>query len=188
MSDFREVKRMNDPDRLIAGPLLTGATREVLAARVAGARLPYTPTHFSPQEFVLLEQLSRLLVPHDPATFPLARSVDARLTRGDGDGWRYDELPPDADAYRMLLLALPEDFQAMQQGAQSEAVAQLQRQNPRVFEDLLAELTESYYAHPVNQLGIGYVGFADARGWNLTGLDQLDPHEQEALEQAGRQP
>ncbi len=179
---------MSDPDRLIAGQLLTGATREVLAARVAGARLPYTPTHFSVQQFALLEELSRLLVPHDPATLPLARAVDARLTRGDADGWRYDELPTDAEAYGMLLLALPADFQAMQQGAQTEAVTRLQRQHPRVFEDLLAELTETYYAHPVSQLGIGYVGFADARGWSLTGLDQLDPHEQEALEQAGRQP
>ncbi len=179
---------MSDPDRLIAGQLLTEATREVLAARTAGARLPYVPTHFSAQEFALLEELSRLLVPHDPATVPLARSVDARLTRGDGDGWRYDELPPDAEAYRMLLLALPDGFQAMQHGAQVASVTRLQRQHPRVFEDLLAELTESYYAHPVNQLGIGYVGFADARGWSLTGLDQLDPNEQEALEQAGRQP
>ena len=179
---------MNDPDPLIAGPLLTGATREVLAARMARALQPYTPTHFSAQQFALLEELSRVLVPHDPATLPLARSVDARLTRGDTDGWRYDELPPDAEAYNMLLLALPADFQAMQHGAQAASVTLLQRQHPRVFEDLLAELTESYYAHPVNQLGIGYVGFADARGWSQTGLNQLDPHEQEALEQAGRQP
>ena len=99
---------MSNPDRLIAGQLLTGATREVLAARVARARLPYTPAHFSAREFALLEELSLLLVPHDPAIVPLARSVDARLTRGDGDGWRYDELPPDAVAYRMLLLALPD--------------------------------------------------------------------------------
>ena len=179
---------MSDPDRLITGPLLTDATREVLAARVAQARLPYTPTHFSTQEFALLEELSRLLVPHDPATLPLARAVDARLTRGDADGWRYDELPPDAEAYSMLLLTLPDGFQAMQHRAQVASLSQIQQTHPRVFEDLLAELTESYYAHPVNQLGIGYVGFADARGWSRTGLDQLDPHEQEALEQAGRQP
>ena len=179
---------MSDPERLITGQLLTDATREVLVDRVARAHLLSMPTHFSAREFALLEQVSRLLVPHDPATLPLARQVDARLARGDGDGWRYDELPPDAEAYSMLLLALPDGFQAMPQVAQIEAVTQLQRQHPRVFEDLLAELTEIHYAHPVNQLGIGYVGFADARGWSLTGLDQLDPHEQEALEQAGRQP
>ena len=179
---------MSDPDRLISGQLLTEATREVLVTRVAQARLPSRPTHFSAQEFELLENLSRLLVPHDPATLPLARQVDARLTRGDGDGWRYDELPPDAEAYSTLLLALPAGFQTMQHGAQVASVTELQRQHPRVFEDLLAELTESYYAHPVNQLGIGYVGFADAQGWSQTGLNQLDPHEHEALEQAGRQP
>ena len=179
---------MSAPERLIAGTLLTDATREVLTARLAQAAVPYAPTHFGAQEFALLEELSRLLVPHDPATLPLARQVDARLTCGDGDGWRYDELPPDAEAYRTLLLALPDGFQAMPQGAQMEAVTELQRRHPRVFEDLLAELTEGYYSHPARQLGIGYVGFADARGWSLTGLDQLDPQEQEALEQAGRQP
>ena len=33
------------------------------------------------------------------------------------------------------------------------------------FEDLLAAATEAFYAHPLAQEEIGYVGYADARGW-----------------------
>ena len=112
----------------------------------------------------------------------------ARLAHGDTDGWRCDELPPDAKAYRALLLGLPADFQTLNETGQAPVLTQVRWRHPHVFEDVLAELTESYYANSINQLGIGYVGFPDAKGWGQTGLNHPDPHEQESLEQAGRQP
>ena len=112
----------------------------------------------------------------------------ARLAHGDTNGWRCDELPSDAKVYRVLLLGLLADFRTLNETGQTLVLTQIQRRHPHVLEDVLAELTESSYANSVNQLGIGYVGFPDAKGWSQTGLNQPDPHEQESLEQAGRQP
>ena len=42
------------------------------------------------------------------------------------------------------------------------------------------------YSQPQEQVNIGYVGFADARGWQQIGLDQLDEHERDALHLLGR--
>ena len=173
-------------DRLLNSPQLTGPTRQALQARLHES--PAAPQYFSAAEFALLEQVSVGLVPHDPQALPLAARIDARLHRGDSDGWRYDRLPPDGQAYRQLLASLPADFQTADDGARHAALTQAQHDHPQIFEELLAELTESFYADPRNQLNIGYVGFADARGWTATGLDQLDPNEQEALTLAGKRP
>ncbi|WP_424952761.1 hypothetical protein [Deinococcus sp.] len=174
-----------DLSALLGSTLLTPATRRALEDRLSGTP---APTHFTAQEFALLLAVSRRLVPHDPATLPLAARIDARLAAGESDGWRYDALPPDAEAYRLLLASLPADFQRLDEAGQIAALTQAQRDHPKVFEELLAELTELYYAYPVNQLNIGYVGFADAQGWTQTGLGSLDPHEQEALTLAGKRP
>jgi len=173
-------------DRLLNSPQLTGATRAALQARVR--QRPAAPQFFSAAEFALLEQVGVCLVPHDPQVLPLAVRIDARLQRGDSDGWRYDGLPPDGQAYRQLLASLPADFRTTDDAGRHAALTQAQHDHPQIFEELLAELTESFYADPRNQLNIGYVGFADARGWTATGLDQLDPHEQEALDLAGKRP
>ena len=53
----------------------------------------------------------------------------------------------------------------------------------RFFEDLLAAATEAFYAHPLAQEEIGYVGYADARGWQAIGLG-----EREAREPVGARP
>ncbi|WP_425148595.1 hypothetical protein [Deinococcus sp.] len=172
-------------EALLASPLLTPATRQALAARLE--ERPGDFKFFGVQEGALLEAVSVLLVPHDPARMSLARRIDARLMRGDTDGWRYDSQPPDAQAYRALLSSLPADFLALDESKQTAALVQAQRQHPRSFEDLLAELTEGYYADPRAQVGIGYVGFADALGWQQTGLDSFDPNEDAAWQTLGRE-
>jgi hypothetical protein len=52
----------------------------------------------------------------------------------------------------------------------------------RFFEELLAELTECYYSDPSAQEEIGYVGFADAHGWQALGLNELEAHEPRGIE------
>ena len=173
---------------LLSGPLLTPATRQALEARLRRQTGDFQ--YFSPQEGALLEAVGVLLVPHDPAKMPLARQIDARLLRGDADGWRYDSQPPDGEAYRALLGQLPADFQNLSEGEQTAALVQLQQSDPRGFEDLLAELTEGYYADPRALLEAGSVAFADAHGWQETGLNRADANEEEAwqlLKQALKQ-
>ncbi len=173
-------------DRLLSSSQLTGPTRQALQSRLH--QRPTAPQYFSVAEFALLEQVGVGLVPHDPQALPLAARIDARLQRGDSDGWRYDRLPPDGQAYRQLLASLPADFQTTDDAGRHAALTQAQHDHPQIFEELLAELTEGFYSDPRNQLNIGYVGFADAQGWTATGLDQLDPHELEALTLAGKRP
>jgi hypothetical protein len=40
------------------------------------------------------------------------------------------------------------------------------------FEELLVEASEIYFAHPLAQQAMGYLGMADAQGWTATGLDE----------------
>ena len=47
----------------------------------------------------------------------------------------------------------------------------------RFFEELLAELTELYYAHPLAQEEIGYVGLADLPSWTKIGLNEKEDRE-----------
>jgi hypothetical protein len=47
----------------------------------------------------------------------------------------------------------------------------------RFFEELLADLAEAYYSHPLAQEEIGYVGMADAAGWARIRLDELEDRE-----------
>lgn len=171
--------------RLLSSDLLTAATRTALAAR-SNAGAPEFQ-FYTAAEGALLQAVSVCLVPHDPQQTPLAREIDARLQRGDTDGWRYDAAAPDGEAYRQLLASLPADFQAVGAEAQRAALIQAQQDQPFVFEDLLAELTELFYSQPQEQVGIGYVGFADAQGWQQIGLDQLDEHERDALHLLARE-
>ena len=47
----------------------------------------------------------------------------------------------------------------------------------RFFEELLAELTATYYAHPLAQEEIGYVGLADLPSWTKIGLNEKEDRE-----------
>ena len=47
----------------------------------------------------------------------------------------------------------------------------------RFFEEMLSELTATYYAHPLAQQEIGYAGFADLPGWTRIGLDEREARE-----------
>ena len=42
---------------------------------------------------------------------------------------------------------------------------------------MLAELTETYYAHPLAQEEIGYVGMADLPAWTKIGLNEREERE-----------
>ena len=130
---------------------------------------------------------------------PLAPALDQRLAEGRADGWRYDALPPDREAYRLGLGGIQEIAQALfrtdfltldaaRQDAVIEALASGHPPGPtwetldasRFFEELLAELTTTYYAHPLAQAEIGYAGFADLPGWTKIGLGEREEREPEA--------
>lgn len=111
-----------------------------------------------PAQFETLVGVVDLLRPPypRPTAEEIALEIDHRLSEGRGDGWRYESLPPDREA-------LPRALEEIQHPSEIFTA------DPRLREDLLAEIVEIAYGHPEVQFAIGYVGFADAQGWRAEG-------------------
>ncbi len=184
---------------LLPSPHVSAATRAALSQRLAETGAAYEPQFLAPETFRLLEAVAARLFPQPerPVPIPLAPAVDQRLAEGRADGWRYDALPPDREAYRLGLGGIQEiarslfkaDFEALTSARQDEVIGALAGGNPpgavwqtlpagRFFEEMLAELTETYYAHPWAQDEIGYVGYADLPAWTKIGLNDKEPREE----------
>ncbi len=160
-------------------------------------------TFFSPAEFALLEAVCRRLMPQDdrPAEvrIPIAPFIDQRLANGEGDGYRYEEMPWDDEAYRQGLAGIDEASRALFAGAsftsldpqqQDEVLGAVEDSNPpgeswqrlpaqRFFRRLLLDVLEVYYAHPVAWNEIGFQGPASPRGHVRLSLGTRDPWEAE---------
>jgi|SRR6476661_217088 len=175
---------------------VSDATRAVLQARLQAP--PYTPEFLEPATYELLRAVAACLFPQPDRAEPieLAPGVDQRLAAGLSDGWRYDSMPPDREAYRLGLGGINQSAQALfgqefpalnsqEQAAVLQAVQDEKAPGEawsivpagRFFEELLAELTELYYSHPLAQEEIGYVGAADLPGWTQIGLNQREARE-----------
>ncbi len=177
---------------------VTPATRRVLQARM---ETPAEPRFFQPDEWVLLRSIRERLIPQPDRTEPIEPEweVDQRLWEGKTNGWRYDEFPTDGEAYRHALRAIEAsvwsryggNWAQLTDSERDELLRNVQRgevphrswgrvQPKRFFEELLAELIEVYYAHPLAQEEIGYVGMADVPGWRRIGLNEREPREPQA--------
>ncbi|MBF9239084.1 gluconate 2-dehydrogenase subunit 3 family protein [Hymenobacter sp. BT683] len=183
---------------LLATEHVSEATRAALQNRL-DAPAAYEPQFLAPETFALLEAVAGRLFPQPDRPerpIPLAPAVDQRLAEGRADGWRYDALPPDREALRMGLGGIQEiaqalfqaDFMALSAEQQDSTLQSLADGTPpgttwetldagRFFEELLAELTETYYAHPLAQEEIGYVGMADLPAWTKIGLNEKEERE-----------
>ncbi|MGI4879914.1 MAG: gluconate 2-dehydrogenase subunit 3 family protein [Janthinobacterium lividum] len=168
--------------QLIASDHVAEPTRIALQARMAAK--PGPPRWFDATEFALLCGVcARVIV--DVPQVDIAGVIDARLAAGTGDGWRYDALPTDGEAYRQGLSTIDATarllggaaFLMLGPEAQDAVLAAVQKTSRRWFEDLLAEAAETAYAHPAVQGAIGYAGFADLPGWIRIGLDEREAHE-----------
>ena len=196
---------LTSPFRLTSSELLptdhvSAATRAALTPRLAGAEqaAAYEPRFFAPETYRLLVAVAARLFPQPerPVPIPVAPAVDQRLADGSTDGWRYDALPPDREAYRLGLGGIGQvaqalfqaDFEQLAAEQQDAVIRALAGGNPpgeawhtlpasRFFEEMLAELTENYYAHPWAQDEIGYTGYADLPAWTKIGLNEKEPRE-----------
>jgi hypothetical protein len=187
---------------LLSTDQVTDATRRVLTERLDA--LPRShPTFFTPDEYGLLRAVcNRLITQTNPSSqVDLAGGIDERLTENKSNGWRYDVMPPDREAYRLGLKAIDESayllfdqpFMALSCEQQDQLLGTVQRMEApggtwqtvpadRFFEELLAEVVEIYYSHPLVQETIGYVGMADVPTWQRIGLNQLEEREPEPIQ------
>lgn len=175
--------------------LVTPATAQALQARLVATEGQGV---FDPAARAVLALVCDRLVPQPDRSMPidLVAIVEHKLAGGVGDGWRYDMMPGDVTAMRRGIVAIDASAKtwfwagfadldtmscdlllaAVQRGdVQPEIWRNLNPQ--RFFETLLVAVTEAYYAHPLAQEEIGYLGMADAHGWRDVGLGARAPHE-----------
>ena len=179
---------------------VTEATRQALTNRLAEP--PYQPTFFTATELALLRAICDRLLPQTdrPEPIDIAGGIDQRLAKNKSNGWRYDIMPIDGEAYRLGLQGVEESaqllfqrsFQNISAEQQDSIISAVQEKrapgdtwqqlaSDRFFEELFAEAVENYYCHPLAQEEIGYVGMADVPNWQRIGLNQLEDREPKSI-------
>jgi len=190
---------------LLETDFVTPATRAALDARLqAGQTADDPPVVFDAPLFKTLRAVIMRILPNAPTPAMdnarrIASQIDEQLASGKGDGWRYDALPPDEEAFALGLRGIEASaqnqfqraFTELADASQDTILRAVQDGNApgdtwkrlpsaRFFEDLLATVSELYYSDPLVQEQIGYVGMADAHGWTRIQLDQLEAWEPRA--------
>lgn len=136
----------------------------------------------------------RLLGQDDEPKVPVLAMVDERLNANRTDGWHYEDLPEDAEAWHQTLSFLEQDAEAaygrsFAQLAVKDQCALLQDivdlgaagwhglNAARVWSLWTRYACTAFYAHPWAWNEIGFGGPAYPRGYKNIGLDRREPWE-----------
>jgi len=171
---------------------------EVTAGVVLARLAPTTDlSFFTAAEDAVATPLFDLLLAQDgDPRIPVVALVDARLAAGETDGWHYDDMPPDPQAWRLTLAALEADahrthqerFARLDAGAQGtlvQAVFDAGRRSQhwhdwpakRVWSLWTRYACAAFYSHPWAWNEIGFGGPAYPRGYKNLGLDSPERWE-----------
>ncbi len=184
---------------LIASDRTSERTRRVLLARAKATQAE--PAILSGTQVAVLKALLSHVLPQDGQGIDLAARVDAMLAHGEGDGWRFAELPADAEAYRRGLdtldtlsdggfagmpgnrqIALIDLIADGRGGAEGKDLLS-DRQMKLWFEDVRADAVRTWLSHPASLARIGYDGFANGgdgvrkQGFQRTHADDAEGWE-----------
>jgi Gluconate 2-dehydrogenase subunit 3 len=174
-------------------------TRQVITRRLT--EVPVR-RFFNQTEWDTLEQVAARLVPQPDRAepIPIAPWIDEKLHHNRGDGFRYDDVPPMRDAWRLGLQGIEEESQrrfsasfralgsleqdgvlgAIQQGTVEGGVWNHLPPQRFFATMLLKEVVGAYYAHPAAWNEVGFGGPASPRGYVRLGINQRDPWEADA--------
>ena len=170
-------------------------TAGVVLGRLA---VPAELSFFTPSEVAIAAPLLDLLLAQDAdPRVPVLALIDARLCAGETDGWHYDELPEDGQAWRDTLRHLDEDARALDhergfaeldrcdQASLIQTVQDLTAHGER-WHDLSATHVWSlwvryactaFYSHPWAWNEIGFPGPAYPRGYLNVGVNAREHWE-----------
>ncbi len=174
-------------------------TRRLVLQRVHDVP-PYR--FFAPSEARLLEAICARLLPQDDRLpserVPIAPWIDARLHEGRGDGYRYEDMPDDREAYRRGLAALDRtavevrhaSFLELSDEQRDALLGEIAQGRVRVeaweglavdrfVRRLMNDVISAYYAHPLAWAEIGFNGPSSPRGHMRLDLGRRDPWEAE---------
>ena len=175
------------------------ATRAVVVDRVEH---PPELRFFTPEEAPLMRAVcARILPQEDRANahqIPIINGIDKRLFEKRTDGYRYEAMPKDWDAYRLGLQAIDaiaqqmhgKDFIACGAHEQDETLQTLHDGKPpagqeiwdkmpvhRFWALLVQDVAEQYYAHPWAWDEIGFGGPSYPRAYFRLEHGQPEPWE-----------
>jgi hypothetical protein len=128
----------------------------------------------------------------EPLGVPVVDTVEARLAAGETDGWRYEDMPEDGQAWRDTLGYLDKDayarcgtafaevpeqdqaaiIQAVQDGREWHRLAA-----PRVWSLWTRYACTALYSHPNAWSEMGFPGPAYPRGYKNAGVGKREPFE-----------
>lgn len=157
-------------------------TRRTVLARLGPMR---SRSFFTAEEEPVCRALFNLLLALDEPAPPVFEMVDARLAGGQTDGWHYDDMPPDAEAWRRSIGELARRrFTALDRPEQEQLIESTRTGEPfaglpgkRLFDLWMRYLCTAYYSHPWAWNEIGFGGPAYPRGYKNFGLDRREPWE-----------
>jgi hypothetical protein len=171
------------------------ATREVVLARLETPPLRF----FTEAEAATLRAFCDVVLAQDKEPrIPVLEHVDAKLTAGKGEGYRYVDLPEDGETWRLTARGL--DTAARERGAASLAAAsdelgmavceafaggelggpEWEGANPaRAWSVVMRDALAAFYAHPWAWNEIGFGGPAYPRGYARLGVGLSESWEGE---------
>lgn len=168
-----------------------------VTAGVVLARLGPPPPirFFTPAEEAIARPLLDLLLDQrDEPRVPVLEMIDARLAEQSTDGWRYEDLPEDGQAWQATLAALDEDardahdagFARCDDETRRALIQTVQDLGAKPWHDLPASRVWSlwtryactaFYSHPWAWNEIGFGGPAYPRGYKNAGIGRREPWE-----------
>jgi hypothetical protein len=168
-----------------------------VTAGVVLARLgPQPPLRFftPAQEAVARPLFDLILDQRQDPRVPVLEMVDQRLAELATDGWYYEDLPPDPEAWTRSLEYLDEDARAGHDvgfahcdvESRQGLLRSLLDRGDRLWHDMRADRVWSlwsryactaFYSHPWAWNEIGFPGPAYPRGYKNPGVDALEPFE-----------
>jgi hypothetical protein len=166
------------------------ATSGVVLARLTpDAELRFFTKEEEPTARALLDLI---MGQHDEPKVPVSELVDARLVAGETDGWRYEDMPEDGEAWRRSLAEL--DAEAKERFDRRFSELEIEKQGALVQEvqdskewrgfnskHLWSLWTRyacaAFYSHPWAWNEIGFGGPAYPRGYKNMGIDSREPWE-----------
>lgn len=174
-------------------------TREVVRQRLEG--IPPL-RFFNEHEARTLAAVSERIVPQpdrsEAEKIPIVPWIDEKLYEDKRDGYRYEELPPQREAWRLGLAGIDEAARALFDGKRfveldplsqdvvlrhvehGEAPGPAWERMPaaRFFKSVLSiTIVKTYYAHPLAWNEIGYGGPSSPRGHVRKWEGGVDPWE-----------
>ena len=127
---------------------------------------------FTPAEADVLRVFIDIALDESPV--PVVEMVDARLARGDGDGYRHHDMPEDGETWKRFAAQLREDGFATLEDKHAY-VQRLHDSESRPWSVVMRYALTAFYSHPWAWNEIGFGGPAYPRGYMR--MSGREPHE-----------